>query len=599
MEKTKLGLTKQLILTAGPYIDYREVEYASDAALNGWNNHHSDYINNFEKFFKNYIGVEHGFTTSSCTGALHLALKAKGIGPGDEVIVPETTWIATAAAVVYVGATPVFADVEADSWVLDSAKLERYITPRTKAIMPVHLYGQPVVMEPIWDLAEKYGLFILEDAAPSIGTIYKGKKTGSMGHAAAFSFQGAKAVVTGEGGFLLTDDEELKKRAWFINDHGRDPKRALYNIEIGHKYKMSNIQAAIGLAQMEKIEEIVAKKRQIFSWYKERLADIDELALNIERPDTRNIYWMSSIVLGDAIKFSRDEFMVKLKERNIDSRPMFYPISSFPMFESREDLNPVAYKVPMRGINLPSGHDRTEEEIDYVCSHIRDMLDKGIGKCSVKQPHGYLEFRDRVESKIQEYKNSPQLSIDLKKDGKLIGHLKPVTQESLANADDIKLLAKWRDAAQDAFPAQFKVTEEGTKTWTDRAVLQVKDRVLFWVTDTTGKRLGHVGLFRFNFTDRFCELDNIVRGEAGSPGIMEAACSALIDLCKNDLSQKDIYLRVFSNNPRAIGLYERLGMKEIQRSPLRKIVQGTTVKWLDVIKSPYEIIERYFVTMKL
>ncbi len=599
MEKTKLGLTKQLILTAGPYIDYREVEYAADAAQNGWNNHHSDYINRLEKFFKNYIGVTQGFATSSCTGALHVALKARGIGPGDEVIVPETTWIATAAAVVYVGATPVFADIEADSWVLDSSKLERYITPRTKAIIPVHLYGQPVVMEPIWELAEKYGLFILEDAAPSIGTIYKGKKTGSLGHAAAFSFQGAKAIVTGEGGFLVTNDEDLKNKAWFYNDHGRDSKRALYNIEIGHKYKMSNVQAAIGLAQMEKVEEVVAKKRQIFSWYQERLADIPELALNIERPDTRNIYWMSSIVLNNSIKFSRDEFMGKLKERNIDSRPMFYPMSSFPMFESCESKNPVAYSVPLRGINLPSGHERTEAEIDYVCSHIRDLLDKGIGKCSVKQPHGYLEFRDRVEAKIQGYKDSPALSIELKQEGKVIGHLKPVTKASLDNADDIKLLAKWRDAAQDAFPAQFKVTEEGTKTWLDKGVLQTKDRLLFWVTDTNGKRLGHVGLFRFNFSKKFCELDNIVRGEAGVPGLIEAACQGLIDLCKQELGQSDIYLRVFSNNPRAIALYERLGMKEIQRSPLRKLVEGTTVKWIDVIKSPYEAIERYFVTMKL
>lgn len=599
MEKTKLGLTKQLILTAGPYIDYREVEYASDAALNGWNNQHSDYIKRFENLFKNYIGVNNGFTTSSCTGALHLALKARGIGPGDEVIVPETTWIATAAAVVYVGATPVFADIDPQTWVMDTSKLEKYITPRTKAIMPVHLYGQPVVMEPIWELAEKHGLFILEDAAPSIGTIYKGKKTGSMGHAAAFSFQGAKAVVTGEGGFFLTNDEELMKKAWFYNDHGRHPNKALYNIEIGHKYKMSNIQAALGLAQMEKVEDIVAKKRQIFSWYQERLADIPELALNVELPETRNIYWMSSIVLGDKVKFSRDEFMAKLKERSIDSRPMFYPMSSFDMFDSREDLNPVAYSVPMRGINLPSGHDRTEEEIDYVCSHIRDLLDKGIGKCSVKQPYGLLEFKDKAEAKLEEYKASPNLNLELKQDAKVVGSLKPVTKESLENAEDIKLLAKWRAAAQDAFPVQFKVTEEGTKRWLENAVLKTKDRMLFWVLDLNGKKIGHVGLFRFNYTEKFCELDNIMRGEQGSKGIIEAACAKLVELCKKDLGLVDVYLRVFSDNPRAIKLYERLGFKETQRSPLRKIVEGDTVKWLDVIKSPYEAIERYFVTMKL
>lgn len=592
VNKTSLGLSKSLILTAGPYIDYREVEYAADAALNGWNHHHSDYLNKFEAYFKNYIGVDHGFATSSCTGALHLALLAKGIGPGDEVIVPETTWIATAAAVVYVGATPVFADIEADSWVMDSSKLERYITPKTKAIIPVHLYGQPVVMEPIWDLAAKHGLFILEDAAPSIGTIYKGRKTGNLGHAAAVSFQGAKAVVTGEGGFLLTNDEELKKKAWYFNDHGRDAHRTLYNTGIGYKYKMSNVQAAIGLAQMEKIEEIVAKKRQIFSWYQERLADIDELALNIERPDTRNIYWMSSIVLGDQIKFERDEFISELKQRMIDSRPMFYPISSFQMFDNAD--NPVAYKVPLRGINLPSGHQRTEEEIDYVCAHIRDLLGKGLGKCASNQPQGYLNFRDKVLGQIQNWKDDSELEIKLKS-----GSLKPVTAESLDNEADIALLAKWRGASQDAFPAQFKVTTEGTKRWLENAVLKTPDRVLFWVCDKDNKKIGHVGLFRFDLSQKFCELDNIVRGETGSPGIMQEACAKLIELCKEELGQEDIYLRVFSNNPRALKLYENLGMREIQRTPLRKVEEAGVVKWLEVIKSPYENIERYFLTYKL
>ena len=592
MNKSSPGLTNNLILTAGPFIDYREVDYAADAALHGWNHHHSDYLRKFENLFMDYIGVEHGFATSSCTGALHLALKAKGIGAGDEVLVPETTWIATAAAVVYTGATPVFCDVEADSWVMDSSQLEKYITSKTKAIIPVHLYGQPVVMEPIWELAEKHGLFILEDAAPSIGTIYKGRKTGNLGHAAAFSFQGAKAVVTGEGGFLLTDDEDLKKKAWFYNDHCRDPERTLFNIDIGYKYKISNLQAAIGLAQMEKIEQIVAQKRQIFSWYQERLGDIEELALNIEKPETRNIYWMSSIVLGDQIKYGRDEFISKLKERMIDSRPMFHPISSFPMFDNAD--NPVAYKVPMRGINLPSGHERREEEIDYICAHIRDLLGHGLGKCASSQPQGYLAFCDKVLQQIQDWKTNSDLAIKLKS-----GSLRPVTAESLNNDSDIELLAKWREANQDAFPSQFKVTQQGTKTWLENSVLNSPDRILFWVCDQDNKKIGHAGLFRFDLSQKFCELDNILRGESGSPGIMQEACSKLIELCQQELGLADIYLRVFSDNQRALELYQKLGMKEIQRAPLRKVEEDGVSKWIEVIKSPYEKIERYFLTYKL
>lgn len=596
METTQVNTTSELILTAGPCIDHREAEYAADAARNGWNNHHSDYVRNFESNFKDYIGVEHGFVTSSCTGALHLALKAMGIGPGDEVIVPETTWIATSSAVEYVGATPVFADIKADTWVLDSYKLEKYITPKTKAIMPVHLYGQPVEMEPVWELAEKHGLYILEDAAPSIGTIYKGKKTGSMGHAAAFSFQGAKAVVTGEGGFFLTNDEELKKKAWFFNDHCRDPQRTLYNIGVGYKYKMSNVQAALGLAQMQKIEDIVAQKRQIFAWYQERLADIDEIALNVELPDTRNIYWMTSIILGEKVKFERDEFMAKLKERMVDSRPMFHPISSFPMYESCPEKNPVAYSVPLRGINLPSGHERTEEEIDYACSHIRDLLGKGIGKCSVAQPSGWIADRDSINKKLSDLQANSSMKIDL---ADKLGYLSPVNEDVLNSDNDIKSLAKWRKDVQEWFPGQFKVTESGTKSWLENGVLKTKDRLLFWVHDSKGEKIGHVGLFRFDYKKKFCELDNIVRGEAGSPGIMKAACKALIDLCKNDLQLDDVYLRVFSDNDKAIKLYEALNFKEVQRNPLCKIQDGDATKWVDLIKSPYEEVERYFSTMKL
>jgi hypothetical protein len=201
---------------------------------------------------------------------------------------------------------------------MDVNQVEKRITNKTKAIVPVHLYGQPVDMDPILAIGKKHNILILEDAAPSIGTEYKGRKTGSMGHAGVYSFQGAKALVTGEGGIFVTNDEEFKNKAWFMNDHGRDPNKTLYNLAIGYKYKMSNVQAALGLAQVEKAEEIVAKKREIFSWYQKRLADIDELKLNVEIANTRNIYWMTSIVLNDKIKYERDEFISKLKERKID-----------------------------------------------------------------------------------------------------------------------------------------------------------------------------------------------------------------------------------------------------------------------------------------
>lgn len=596
IEQTKIETINDLILTAGPYIDYREVNYAADAAQNGWNSHHSDYIKKFEQAFADYIGVKYAMVTSCCTGALHLALLAMGIGKGDEVILPETTWIATASAITYVGATPVFADIKPDTWVLDPKSVEKLITPRTKAIMPVHLYGQPVDMDPILELAQKHNLRILEDAAPSVGTIYKGKKTGSFGDMAAFSFQGAKALVSGEGGILVSDNKELIEKAWFYNDHGRDPNRALYNIAIGYKYKMSNIQAALALAQIEKAEEIVEKKRQIFNWYYDRLKDVKEISLNVETPETRNIFWMTSLVLGDEVKYERDEFINLLKERKVDSRPMFYPISSFPMFESVPERNPVAYKVPMRAINLPSGHLRTEEEIDYICAHIRDLLGYDAGKCS-KKLQGTMKFKAETLKKIFDFKTQPadKNAVQLnEKNARLI----PLIQFDINDTNKIELLAKWRDKAQVWFPSQFKITQEGTKRWLENAVIKTPDRILYMV-EADNELIGHVGLFRFNYKDKYCEIDNIVRGEESHKGAMYHACKALVDVAFNTFNLDKLYLRVFSDNEKAINLYTRLGFKEISRMPLRQVIKDGNSQWIEVINEPYTKIERYFVTMQL
>ena len=362
------------ILTAGPTISQREIDYVLDAVQNGWNENWSGYLTRFERGFADYVGTRFALATSSCTGALHLALMALGVGPGDEVIVPEVTWIATASAVKYTGATPVFVDIDAATWCMDPASVSRAITPRTKAIMPVHLYGHPTDMKAIGQLAADHGLRVLEDAAPALGAEIEGRKVGSFGHVAAFSFQGAKIMTCGEGGMLVTSDEAIYERARYLNDHGRDPHRPFVISSIGYKYKMSNLQAALGLAQLERIEEMIAKRRQIFQWYRQRLGGVSELALNVERFWARNIYWMTSIVLGDGVSMSRDDVMAGLKERGIDSRPFFPAISSFPMFESRERENPVAYRISRRGINLPSGHNLTEADVDRVCNSLLEVI---------------------------------------------------------------------------------------------------------------------------------------------------------------------------------------------------------------------------------
>jgi len=362
-----------LILTAGPSISQYESYYAYDAALNGWNSEWSKYLDLLQSSFKEYVGVKYALATSSCTGAMHIALLALGVGEGDEVIVPDQTWVATANAVRYVQATPVFVDVNSKDWTIDPSEIERAITPRTKAIMPVHMYGHPANMQRVLEIANKHNLFIVEDAAPSIGAEFQGKKTGSFGHFAAFSFQGAKLMVTGEGGMLLTNDEVLYLKAKKIWDQGRNSQVAtpFWIDDKGLKYKMSNIQAAIGLGQLNRIESLIAMKRRIFGWYERYLAENQFVSLNHEPQDTRSIYWMSSIEVHSSAAVNRDQLINLLKSDNIDTRPVFPAISQYPIWGSRHIVpRPVAAHVGNNCMNLPSGVGLTEAEVKYICSRV-------------------------------------------------------------------------------------------------------------------------------------------------------------------------------------------------------------------------------------
>lgn len=365
---------KQMILTAGPSISKKEEQYVVDAVRNGWNFHFNDYVEKFEKTLASYTGVKHAMTTSSGTGALHLALLAMGVSEGDQVIVPEISAVASANVVTYVGAKPVFVDIEEDTWCIDPHSFKKAITKKTRAVMPVHLYGHPSNMDEINKIAKENSLFVLEDACPSLGALYKGKKTGSLGDMAAFSFQGAKIVVTGEGGMLVTNNTKLFEKASYVGDLGRDRRRgAFWHTLVGYKYKMSNIQAALGLAQLERVESFIEAKRKIFTWYQKRLGNVEGLRLNVEKQWARNIYWMNSIVLDRKFDVERDELMTRLKERLIDTRPFFYPFSMLPMYKQKTKSD-VAYHVGLNGINLPSGLMLTEEVVDYVAKQVVSIL---------------------------------------------------------------------------------------------------------------------------------------------------------------------------------------------------------------------------------
>lgn len=353
------------ILTAGPLIGMREATYALRATRTGWNDQHSNFLNLFERDFATYVGAKHAMATSSCTGALHLALLAMGIGPGDEVIVPETTWVASGAAVRYVGATPVFADVDAATWTITPDTIAPCLSERTRAIIPVHLYGYPADMTAIMALARSHGLLVLEDAAPAIGALVDSQPVGSFGDMAAFSFQGAKMLVTGEGGMLVTNSVELRARAWKQQDHGRVPG-TFWIDELGRKYKMSNLTAALGEAQLENAETQIAKKRRINAWYREFLADTPGISFQEEGPSTRSICWMSSVVIEPEL-VSRDTLVSALREEGIDSRPVFPPISAYPIWGTeRGEPSPVALRIGAHGINLPSGVRLSRASVERV-----------------------------------------------------------------------------------------------------------------------------------------------------------------------------------------------------------------------------------------
>lgn len=369
------------IPVAGPSITDREAELAAEAARTAWYQNHYAFNARFERMLADYVGVAHAVSVPHCTAALHLALAALGVGPGDEVIVPDVTWIASVAPVTYVGAEPVLVDILPDTWCMDPDAVEVAIGPAAKAIIGVDLYGSTCDWDRLQAIADKHRLYLVEDAAEALGSVYRGRKAGALGRASAFSFHGSKTVVTGEGGMLATDDEQLFERALFLRDHGRKPGDHFFlNSEIAFKYRMSAVQAAIGVAQMERIDELVARKRAIFGWYRDRLSPLKGVVLNAEPPGTLNSYWMVTVVLDPAIGFDKFALMAELERRNIDSRPFFSRLSSLPVFADRPNatrfVGPSDHgaRIAPYGVNLPSGYDMTEEKVDVVARAFAEII---------------------------------------------------------------------------------------------------------------------------------------------------------------------------------------------------------------------------------
>jgi len=358
-----------------PSITELEVGYATDAARNGWGEHCYDYLLRFEAAFKSHLGVRHAIATSSCTGALHMGLAALGIGPGDEVILADTNWIATAAPIVYLGAKPVLVDIRADSWCLAPERVEAAITSRTRAIVAVHLYGNLCDMDTLMEIGQRHGVPVIEDAAEALGSRYRDKPAGSMGRFACFSFHGSKTITTGEGGMLVTDDDSLYETVLTLSNHGRKrgEQRQFWPERIGFKYRMSNLQAAIGCGQMERIAELVRRKRDILHHYRQHLEVIPGISMNPEPPATIIGAWMPTAVCATTTGVTRERLLAAFAAENIDARVFFYPLSGLPMF-SDHPRQPLASDIASRAINLPSYHDMEPADQDRVIAVLRGLL---------------------------------------------------------------------------------------------------------------------------------------------------------------------------------------------------------------------------------
>lgn len=363
------------IPVAAPALVGKEREYVLDCLDSTWISSSGRYLDRFESAFAEFCGVRHAISCCNGTVAVHLALLAHGVGPGDEVIVPTLTYVATANPVVYCGARPVFVDSEPRTWNMDPERVAEAITPKTRGIVVVHLYGHPVDMDPILEIAERHNLWVIEDAAEAHGARYRDRVVGSMGSLSTFSFYGNKIITSGEGGMVVTDDERLAKLVRQLHGQGQDPQKRYWFPMVGFNYRMTNIEAAIGLAQLERIDWHLARRREIAGWYREELADAEGVELSPQEPWAESAFWIACAVLDEARFGPRDDVMAALDKDGIETRPFFYPLHTLPMYrgDSRGMEFPVAEDLARRGINLPSSATLAREDVARIGACLRGL----------------------------------------------------------------------------------------------------------------------------------------------------------------------------------------------------------------------------------
>lgn len=369
-------MAQQFIPVAAPVLAGNEKKYVMDCIDSTWISSRGAYIEKFETAFAEFCGVKHAVSCSNGTTALHLALLAVGLQPDDEVIVPTLTFVATANAVKYCNARPVFVDAEPRTWNMNPALIEAKITPRTKGIIVVHLYGHPVDMDSVMSIARRHGLWVIEDAAEAHGATYKGQVVGSIGDLSTFSFFGNKILSTGEGGMVVTNDPELTRTMHLLKEQGMDPNRRYWHPVIGYNYRLTNVAAAIGLAQVEKSEWHLERRREVARWYREQLEPVPGLIMQVEEEWARHVYQLYTVVLDESIPASRDNVITHLLANGIEGRPVVYPMHMLPPYADAafDGEFPVAEKIALRGINLPTWAGLKREDVHYICKTLLEAI---------------------------------------------------------------------------------------------------------------------------------------------------------------------------------------------------------------------------------
>jgi len=365
---------RRVIQVCQPSLKGNEKKYVDECLNGNWISSAGRFVRAFEDAFANACQTKYGIACTNGTSALHLALATMDLGPGDEVIIPTFTMIATVNAVAYMGATPVLADSEPATWNVDLNQVEDLITTKTRLVIPVHTYGHPVDMNPLMALADKHGFSVLEDAAEAHGATYEGRKVGSLGHAAAFSFYANKIVSTGEGGMITTNNEDFAKMSRTLRDHAFCPERHFWHKVRGFNYRMTNLQAAIGLAQVEQLDGLVVQRRRNAALYNELLMKVPGIVLPPEASNVESAFWMYSILVGDEFGMTRDELRWFLADKGIETRTFFIPIHFQPIYYAtyKGQRYPVAEDLCRRGLYLPSSSSMSKEEIRYVTEAVKE-----------------------------------------------------------------------------------------------------------------------------------------------------------------------------------------------------------------------------------